>query len=130
MSKKITAIQGSIKKWEGILAGEEDITDGFSACPMCSEFIDKKNLNTKEEYTPESCSACPLQIAGNGCLEVGSLVLTFDSVERLIDAEDDEGDDVFTLPDLQNTAAGRTLKTLAQKMLNNLNECLVKAKAE
>lgn len=53
--RTLTALQGSIKKWEEIAAGTGE-DHGCSNCPLCKEFT----LRSSEG----SCAGCPVNEAG------------------------------------------------------------------
>lgn len=48
------ALEGSIKKWEEIVAGT-GVDLGYNNCPLCAEFLKKNNVNE------ENCVGCPVR---------------------------------------------------------------------
>jgi hypothetical protein len=59
--KTLTALQGSISKWEAIVAGTGDDL-GTDNCPLCLEFADKHaDVNEDEpRWASEGCFGCPV----------------------------------------------------------------------
>lgn len=53
-ARTLKALKGSIKKWEGIVAGT-DVDDGDKNCPLCAEFLDQP--------FKEFCEGCPVSAA-------------------------------------------------------------------
>ena len=65
MNKKtLTALRGSVKKWEKIVAGTgEDLRT--ENCPLCVMFYNE----TSEEF-PDNCAGCPVSAkVGRACCE-------------------------------------------------------------
>lgn len=64
--KTLTALQGSIKKWEAIVAGT-GYDDGADNCSLCILFID--NGAPEPEWAQDGCLGCPVALAvgTNGC---------------------------------------------------------------
>lgn len=63
MDKKIlTALQGSIEKWEKIVAGT-GTDDGWRNCPLCEDFYKKCDV--------QICDGCPVheKTGGFGCMK-------------------------------------------------------------
>jgi hypothetical protein len=62
--RTLAALQGSIKKWEGIVAGTGK-DEGIYNCPLCTVFLDEG----AEEGEQVSCYGCPVSIAvqNTGC---------------------------------------------------------------
>lgn len=57
--RTLTALEGSIKKWERIAAGEES-DHGIDNCPLCEEFLDEAD---PEHDGVGECYGCPVAIA-------------------------------------------------------------------
>lgn len=55
--KTLTALQGSIEKWERIVAGT-DIDRGGENCPLCKEFADEV-----DPVEDSFCYGCPVSAA-------------------------------------------------------------------
>lgn len=53
-SRTLTALQGSIKKWEAIVTGD-GADEGAENCPLCAEFQDNW-----DEETQQNCAGCPV----------------------------------------------------------------------
>ena len=70
-AKTLTALKGSIKKWEAIVMGTGK-DDGASNCPLC------------QEYGKSCCLGCPVSAASRYC---GCLDTPYASWEELMDDE-------------------------------------------
>jgi hypothetical protein len=55
--RTLTALRGSITKWESIVAGT-DIDKGADNCPLCAIFTHRRN--PKEVDDNSSCKGCPV----------------------------------------------------------------------
>lgn len=66
--KTLTALQGSIKKWEAIANGT-GFDDGPRNCPLCIEFADVYEENSIDEWRREGCCGCPVaeHVEDSGC---------------------------------------------------------------
>lgn len=62
----LTALQGSIAKWEEIVAGT-GFDDGADNCPLCFLFVNKEA--DEPEWAQDGCFGCPVAHAVNeqGC---------------------------------------------------------------
>lgn len=57
--KTLTALQGSIKKWEAIVAGT-GLDAGTINCPLCQEFADKTGDIDDDTWREDGCVGCPV----------------------------------------------------------------------
>ena len=55
--KTLTALQGSIKKWEDIVNGT-GADEGCDNCPLCLEFMD--GIANDPEWAQDGCAGCPV----------------------------------------------------------------------
>jgi len=61
--KTLTALQGSIAKWEAIVNGT-GYDEGCDNCPLCKEFANQ--YSQEPAWAQDGCSGCPVaQKAGN-----------------------------------------------------------------
>lgn len=58
--RTLTALEGSIKKWEAIASGNGP-DYGYKNCPLCIEFIDATDPEDPEE-DGDTCFGCPVSI--------------------------------------------------------------------
>lgn len=65
--RTLTALQGSIKKWEEIVAGT-GVDGGVDNCPLCKEFSEATD-SSAEGWRADGCHGCPVAIKAdeNGC---------------------------------------------------------------
>lgn len=63
--RTLTALQGSIKKWEEIVSGAV-IDKGTENCPLCREFVNKED---PDKDNGEGCYGCPVaaEMEESGC---------------------------------------------------------------
>lgn len=57
-AKTLTALQGSIKKWEAIVAGK-GADRGAKNCPLCAAFINE--VDHDEDGNAWGCAGCPVR---------------------------------------------------------------------
>lgn len=65
-AETLTALQGSIAKWEAIVNGEgADL--GHKNCPLCMAFIDTEE--EEPEWAQDGCYGCPVahKVGTGGC---------------------------------------------------------------
>ncbi len=60
--RTLTALEGSIAKWEAIVNGT-GVDGGTDNCPLCKEFYNEADED--DEYT-QCCKNCPVSIAVEG----------------------------------------------------------------
>jgi hypothetical protein len=84
--KTLTALQGSIAKWEAIVNGTGE-DRGIDNCPLCREFHEVFFSEDDREAGRLSCSGCPVAIAAR---EVGCYQTPYDEIARLEDDDTEE----------------------------------------
>ena len=104
MNDEITAMIGSLKKWQELCTGDRLLGEVMRECPLCMY----------HRIEGDDCNSCQLYLNGYGCVEDDSTWM------KIYRAVSDLQLEHYTIDQCRS----KTLTELIRKQLGHIKECL------